>query len=680
MSDMTPDTRAPRRHRQALRVVVSLTLLAALGPLTALEASAAVVWTPPRLLDSRGSDVTVASNAAGDSVAVWTRDEVPYAALRRGDGPWSTPRTWPYGGNMGTDQTAVMDDSGRATVAWLATDTGPNGAFIGHRLYVAQHHPRTGWSTPQLLSRMALGVPSLTVDPAGTVSAVWHELEKAVIYDESYEPAVELVKTASKTTSGPWSSPDLIDEGHNPSAAQAPDGTLTVVYVREHTEPAGFEVVTTSRTPGGPWPDAQSLSPVAPDVAPTPDTVSDAAGNVTAAWTLCTEGPAGRQCAVQTARTRGTGSWTAAKTLDEANLDAGRLTTPRLAVGGDDEVTAVWGLGPDPWGTPGTEVRAARQATDGVWEDQQTIASTPVTGVPDVAADPSGDVVATWTTRRPDMHTVRAAYRPAGAGWQAPTTVARESDTTLNEPRVVATGDDAFTTVFSRSGDSGVFYTDRVDDRTAPTVRLTRPARATITAPKIRVAWSAADSQAGVARVAVRRKVAPHDGRFGHWSMWKKSTTAKAATMRARPGRTYCFSAKATDRAGNTSRWSRARCTTTPVDDRGARATNGWRRVEHAKAYRGTQTVTNLRGQRLALPRASGKTLRLVATTCPRCGVVRVRMGNRDLGRVSLRSAKLKHKRVVHVASFPKVRTGRVVIRVVSSSKPVRIDGIVVAR
>jgi hypothetical protein len=650
-------------------------------------ASGTVVWTEPRLLDSRGMDVVLASNRVGDSVAVWTRSDdgaVPYASTRRGRASWSAPQPLPLPCNPSPgchwsagDHVAVVDGQGRATVAWVGFDTGPNGGFFGYPIYVTQHDPRTGWSAPRRLSAAAVAAPTLSVDRSGTVTAAWDELESPVMYEDGAEPAVLLVKTAFKPAAGEWSSPELIDEGTNPSITAAPDGTLTVVYARELSDSDGFEVLATTRSPGAGWTEGHRLS-TAPTTAPTPQTVSDGEGRVTSAWSFCATEAAGTHCVIEAAAKQANGSWTETEIVDQQAPEAEGLGSLRLAVGGNGDVAAVWGVGR--YGSTARAVRTARRTPSGGWESPSTIARAPGGGVANVAADGLGNLVASWTTYSDRRESTHAAYRPTGAAWQSPVVVGQVEGVSRagGQARVVATGDDDFTAAFS--GPQGAFFADRVDDTSPPTVRLTRPARVALTTTKVRVAWSAADTQAGVAGVAVRRKVARYDGGFGAWEVWKRDSAAGAATMSGRPGRTYCFAVRATDRAGNSSPWAKRRCAATPVDDRSTRATSGWRRVKDSKSYRGTVTVAREHGQRLVLPRAQGRMFKLVATTCPRCGTVELRLGKKTLRTISLRSAEVRPKRVIHVASFARVHRDRVVVRVVSSGKPVRIDGIVVGR
>jgi hypothetical protein len=157
-------------------------------------------------------------------------------------------------------------------------------------------------------------------------------------------------------------------------------------------------------------------------------------------------------------------------------------------------------------------------------------------------------------------------------------------------------------------------------------------------------------------------------------------TTSTSKNFRVEPQRTYCFSARARDRAGNLGRWGRSRCVATPIDDRAFAASPRWSRLEGRNAYRQTLTMTRSKGERLAVGRVTARQVSLVARTCPECGVVRVTYAGRDLGTLDLSSDSVQVPRVLRLPGVAKRLTGKVVIRVVSRGKPVAIDGIVARR
>jgi hypothetical protein len=89
--------------------------------------------------------------------------------------------------------------------------------------------------------------------------------------------------------------------------------------------------------------------------------------------------------------------------------------------------------------------------------------------------------------------------------------------------------------------------------------------------------------------------------------------------------------------------------------------------------------VSTRRGASLAA-RVVARRLALVATTCPRCGVVNVLLGRRLLKRIDLHSKATKERQLISIASFSAARRDRVEIVIASSGKPVIIEGLGAAR
>jgi hypothetical protein len=177
----------------------------------------------------------------------------------------------------------------------------------------------------------------------------------------------------------------------------------------------------------------------------------------------------------------------------------------------------------------------------------------------------------------------------------------------------------------------------------------------------------------------VRYRRAPLAGSFGPALTWKAALAATSATFTGAPGSTYCLSAGASDRAGNAGVFGSERCTAIPAGERQLVHRGAWRRGHGFAHYLSSYSVSNRRGASLAA-RVAARRLALVATTCPRCGAVDVYLGGRRLKRVDLSSATTKERQVIRIASFTALRRGWVSIVVVSSGKPVFIEGLGAAR
>jgi calcineurin-like phosphoesterase family protein len=190
------------------------------------------------------------------------------------------------------------------------------------------------------------------------------------------------------------------------------------------------------------------------------------------------------------------------------------------------------------------------------------------------------------------------------------------------------------------------------------------------------VTWSAKDEGSGVASYDVRYRRTGWRASSRAIRSWLIATTVTHARFRGHPGSTYCFSTRARDRAGNVSRWSRARCTALPLDDRSLTAKGAWRRARGSGFY--LDTVSTSRANRATLVRVGvrARRLSLVVTRCPGCGTVRVYWKGSLLRTVQLGGGEVRRRQIVRLGAFDHVTRGSVLIRVTSVGKPVAIDGL----
>ena len=227
----------------------------------------------------------------------------------------------------------------------------------------------------------------------------------------------------------------------------------------------------------------------------------------------------------------------------------------------------------------------------------------------------------------------------------------------------------------SSSADSAT--TERVTDTTAPVApRVTKPQRAQTLMPRLNVAWARAEENA---TYDVRYRKSNARGSFGDHGSLVSGTPERSARLRPARGNTYCFSARATDTAGNISGWSNERCTVVPLDDRDLRAAGGWKRASAKAFYLKTSTKTTSRGASLVVNDVAVREILVVAQTCPNCGKVEVLFNDKRVGTIDLESSRALDKQVLQVARFTSLRRGNVSLVVLSRGAPVRIDGLVTA-
>jgi hypothetical protein len=168
---------------------------------------------------------------------------------------------------------------------------------------------------------------------------------------------------------------------------------------------------------------------------------------------------------------------------------------------------------------------------------------------------------------------------------------------------------------------------------------------------------------------------------FGIPGRWLSAVTdLRRKYANARPGSTYCISARAIY-PGVMSPWSAERCTAVPLDDRSLLVRHGrWSRGTARGYYLGTSTVTSVRGAELARTGVLAKRITLIGTKCRTCGTVQIYWNGTLLRRVSFASQRLRRRVKVNVASFAGLQSGTLVIKVISARRPVRIDGLGVSQ
>ena len=214
-----------------------------------------------------------------------------------------------------------------------------------------------------------------------------------------------------------------------------------------------------------------------------------------------------------------------------------------------------------------------------------------------------------------------------------------------------------------------------------PTVRRTGPGTYGTTAGRVRFTHEGGISSSAVKSYDLRWRRARWDGSFGDWTRpagWQ-GTTATGVTKSLAGGWTYCVQVRARNRAGQLSAWTGGRCLTRALDDRRLTASPGWSTRTGDDYYQGTFRATKQKGATLSRSGARVRRVGVVATTCPSCGTVAVLVDGKRVGRVSLRSAGFQRAQVRMLPAFAR-RHATVTLKVVTSGRPVQVDGLVLSR
>jgi len=219
-------------------------------------------------------------------------------------------------------------------------------------------------------------------------------------------------------------------------------------------------------------------------------------------------------------------------------------------------------------------------------------------------------------------------------------------------------------------------------DLVAPTAAMTAPTSAVTLGSAFTGAWTGSDTGgSGLATFDLRQRRISVGGSYSAWSSIGPltRTAARSSSLGASSqGWTTCLAVRSRDAAGNLSAWSGDRCTAVPLDDRSLSASTGWTRATASGWFASTYSSTTRLNATLSRSGLVTSRLSLVAQRCSTCGKVAVYLGSSRLAVVDLYSSSTS--RVVIPLPRFSLRTATVTVKVVSSGKPVRIDGLASSR
>jgi hypothetical protein len=387
-------------------------LVAVVGALlvTVATAHADPAFTPATPIGTGEANAyrpTVAANAKGDAVAVWSEDaggdtEV-VASTREADGPFSAPKVLSIPGDFAYTPTAVIDVTGDATVVW-GEALGSGGV---DSVEVADHPAGGPWSDAQTV---APGNPGgLAADPAGDELLTWTDGPLAatnlrVQYRHHGQPFA-LGTTPPAVETGTYGSTILpaLDSTGAGVIAWTHDTVINYPNIESHIEAAR---VSKEGTVGAPLSlTASHASAFAPALA----LADSGLATVLYAYGDTSSGP--KSFHAKTLAADGTVG------ADQALSDTG-AGIAALAVDPSGDVTAAWTRNVS--GT--TLVEQATALSTQAFSQPPTVLDTDAANSgPAVAVAPNGQTLIAWghdgshTAGDPNAGTERAVFRAAGA-------------------------------------------------------------------------------------------------------------------------------------------------------------------------------------------------------------------------------------------------------------------------
>jgi len=216
-------------------------------------------------------------------------------------------------------------------------------------------------------------------------------------------------------------------------------------------------------------------------------------------------------------------------------------------------------------------------------------------------------------------------------------------------------------------------------DTVPPNVSMRRLPPVTLPASTT-VRWTGSDSLSGVDHYEAAYRLVHAGDTTGTWTYpgaWSNIGSTSVQTPNLAEGDSICVAVRAYDEVGNVSPWTAPACTSRPLDDRALTASTGWTRATGASDWMQTVTTTTLLDKTLKRDGVHLSRVGVVATVCPGCGAVTLKVGTTTIGSIDLTAAATQHKQVLLLPRFAP-QTGTVTVKSSSSGKTIAIDGLVV--
>jgi hypothetical protein len=342
---------------------------------------------------------------------------------------WLAPVNLSEAGFTGESPQVAVDAHGDVTAVW------GRGGGGNYAVQTATRPAGGAWQAPITLSEASVdaGGAQVAVDPEGDAVAVWDTFPVPPATARTIQAAVRSAST------GVWSAPVTLgaigEPTGNPQVAVDSHGNAVAVWEEQPVNPGPQYIQASFRPAGGTWSAPVSISPG--NVAFRPHVVMDPEGNAVVTWF-------GYDSVQSAVRLASSGTWQQPVEVTTIGSEAGgRPGGPALAVDGLGDVVTAWSS------TVGSGsnhiVQAATLPAGGAWQTPVALSEAGLdAGSPDVALDPQGDAVVTWsaaTSAIVGSHSavMQAVVRPAGGAWQAPVDISeagQEVDDPQFEPKV----------------------------------------------------------------------------------------------------------------------------------------------------------------------------------------------------------------------------------------------------
>lgn len=243
--------------------------------------------------------------------------------------------------------------------------------------------------------------PYIGIDDAGNATAIWRQ----------FDGVNTNIQTAMQPKGGVWSMPVTISSaiGNNvnayPQIAVDPAGDAVAIWAEIN---AGTSTVRGSMLPfGGSWTTPVDIS--APTTVPSqvPKLAINSSGYVVAVWIRNN----GTHAITQSSSLQFGGSWSAPVDISSASIDT---FSPQVGIDAAGNAVAVW------LDVTTQTIQTASLPFGGSWTAPINLSATGGSGEPQIAMNPAGYAVATWTRFNGSFFAIQASTLQFGGSWSAP--------------------------------------------------------------------------------------------------------------------------------------------------------------------------------------------------------------------------------------------------------------------
>jgi hypothetical protein len=408
---------------------------------------------------------TVATNAAGQAVALWERKDeatgltVIQAAARQTTYTYGPPINLSDSHEAALAVQAAVDQAGNTAAVWLHNDG------TGHDLVQATEFTPDGRTilAPVDLStqpgqppHVSGADPEVAMNPSGAGVFVWYENDFST--NRTSVRAAALAPGGAITSLGEISTPATIGQQDDESAQVAVDAAGDAIITWAHFGGGTFVIQAAVRPAGAAKfgaPIPVSVPPPAPvqpqEDAFDPQVAFDAAGDAFVVWDK-REGATGGQIIQAAELPHGTTTFTTPQNLSAAGQQS---SNARLSVDSAGDAVVAFDRSD---GTDSVIDTSSLPAGSTSWST--TTLPSSMAGPPDVGVDPAGDTLVVWAGANGRSSDVVLDRRPAGGTFGSESLLSTPGQH-ANSPRVaVDQAGDAFVVWQRSDGKNTIISTD----------------------------------------------------------------------------------------------------------------------------------------------------------------------------------------------------------------------------